>query len=220
MVHPEPMTVPAGKTTSGPLPLAASELTVRLGRQRTLGPFTFDVERAETVALMGTNGSGKTTALRLALGLVRAERGTSRVFGRPVSPLQPPVDVGFVPDKPVFYDWDTAAGNLALLEPDRVRIDEVLRDVGLADVAGQPVKGFSRGMRQRLSIARALVRDPRLLVMDEPTIALDTGGVAMLVELVRARPEAGLATLVATHDTEFLAELDARRVVVDAGRTQ
>jgi ABC-type multidrug transport system ATPase subunit len=214
------MTMATRDTTSGPSPLEARELAVELGRRKTLGPFTFAVGRAETVALTGTNGSGKTTALRLALGLVRASAGTSRVFGRDVSPLAPPVDVGYVPDKPVFYDWDSAAGNLALLEPDRARIDEALRVVGLGDVAAQPVKGFSRGMRQRLSLARAIVREPKLLVMDEPTIALDAGGVAMLLDVLAARRQDGLATLVATHDREFLAALDARTVAVEAGRTQ
>lgn len=210
----------ADSVAGGPRPLDARELTVALGRRKALGPFTFAVDHGETVALTGTNGSGKTTALRLALGLVRAEAGRSRVLGREVSPLQPPRDTGFVPDKPVFHDWDSAAGNLALLEPDRARIDDALRTVGLGDVAAQPVKGFSRGMRQRLSLARALVRAPKLLVMDEPTIALDAGGVAMLLEVVVARRRDGLATLVATHDREFLTALDPRIVAVEGGRTR
>jgi ABC-type multidrug transport system ATPase subunit len=214
------MTTATRDAGSGTMPLQARDLAVDFGRRKALGPFTFAVGRAETVALTGTNGSGKTTALRLALGLVRASAGTSQVFGRAVSPLAPPLDVGYVPDKPVFYDWDSAAGNLALLEPDRGRIDEALRVVGLGDVAAQPVKGFSRGMRQRLSLARALVREPKLLVMDEPTIALDTGGVEMLLEVLAARRQDGLATLVATHDRDFLAAIDARKIAVEAGRTQ
>jgi ABC-type multidrug transport system ATPase subunit len=207
-------------TATALVPLDATGLTVRFGRKRTLGPFTFRVAEGEVVALTGTNGSGKTTALRLALGLVRADAGRAEVFGRAVSPLQPPSDVGFVPDKPVFYEWDTAIGNLALLEPDRARIDDALAAVGLAAAAAQPVKGYSRGMRQRLSLARALVRAPALLVMDEPTIALDADGITMLLDLLRTRRREGRATLVATHDRDFLAELPARKVAIDAGRTR
>ncbi len=202
------------------VPLDADGLTVKFGRKRSLGPFTFGVAEGEVVALTGINGSGKTTALRLALGLVRADAGRAEVFGRAVSPLQPPNDVGFVPDKPVFYEWDTAIGNLALLEPDRARIDNTLAAVGLAAAASQSVKGYSRGMRQRLSLARALVRGPALLVLDEPTIALDTDGITMLLGLLRRRRRERLATLVATHDRDFLAELPARKIAIDAGRTR
>lgn len=200
------------------VPLRADAMVTRLGR-RELGPFTIDVAPGESVALVGTNGSGKTTAIRLALGLLRLTGGSSVVFGVRVSPLRPPNGVGYVPDQTVFFDWASARRNLLPFAPDEAAADRALAQVGLADTGEKSVGRFSRGMRQRLSIARALVCTPSLLVLDEPTIALDVDGVAMLAGLLVERSGSGLATLVATHDRDFLDRVPARVVDIRAGRT-
>lgn len=200
-------------------PLQAQGLGVRFAG-RDLGPFDFDVEPGQLVCLLGGNGSGKTTAIRLALGLIRASTGSAHVFGRRVSPTSPPSDVGYVPDRADFWNWQTARNNLIPFAPSAAAISAVLNRVGLEGAADQPVRRFSRGMRQRLSIARALLATADLLVMDEPTIALDVSGVDLLVDLLTERRDAGEATLLATHDQSFLERLEGRRVVaLENGRT-
>ncbi|WP_169577175.1 ABC transporter ATP-binding protein [Sporichthya polymorpha] len=199
-------------------PLTARGLTLRVGK-RHLGPFDIDVSNGESVALLGSNGSGKTTAIRLVLGLVRASTGRSIVFGREVSPLSPPTSVGYVPDKAEFFDWLDAAGNLRPFAPNRETVSALLERVGLSDAGSRAVRKFSRGMRQRLALARALAGEPRFLVLDEPTIALDQDGVSLLVAILSERHAGGLATLTATHDREFLARLPARVIQVQSGRT-
>lgn len=197
--------------------LRSDQLTLAV-RGRTLGPFTFDVDAGETVCLHGINGSGKSTAIRLALGLVRATHGTSRIFGADVDPTHPPRNVGFVPDRAEFWDWQDAVGNLSPFTRSHGELEAVLTTVGLATARG-PVKRFSRGMRQRLSIARALLANSPLLVLDEPTIALDSAGIEDLVQVLERHRAGGGAVLVATHDAEFLSRLDARVVPVADGRS-
>jgi ABC-type multidrug transport system ATPase subunit len=198
--------------------LDAQRLTASVGA-KDLGPFSFRVGIAETVALVGTNGSGKTTAIKLALGLRRARDGSVTVFGRPVSPLRPPEGVGFVPDQPTFYDWADARTNLVPFAAKSADIESALVDVGLDHTGRKHVGRFSRGMRQRLAIARAVVGLPRLLVLDEPTIALDKEGVELLTNLLIRERRSGVSLLVATHDAGFLDRLDARAIKVDGGRT-
>jgi zinc transport system ATP-binding protein len=200
------------------VPLVADAMVTRLGRKE-LGPFAIEVGPDETVALVGANGSGKTTAIRLALGLLRLTGGSAVVFGERVSPLRPPSYVGYVPDQTVVFDWASALRNLLPFAPDVAAAEHCLAVVGLADTGKKPVGRFSRGMRQRLSIARALVSGPRLLVLDEPTIALDTDGVALLADLLVTRATSGLATLVATHDRDLLGRFPARVIDVRDGRT-
>lgn len=201
-----------------PVPLQSIDLGARLGG-RDLGPFTFSVEPGELVCLLGGNGSGKTTAIRLALGLIRASAGTAQVFGKQVSPTSPPEGVGYVPDRAEFWNWESAAGNLLPFTTVPGAVPAVLERVGLGHVARTPVRRFSRGMRQRLSIARGLIAESGLLVMDEPTIALDVAGVDLLVDVIGERHASGLATLVATHDQGFLERLDGRVVNVENGAT-
>ena len=202
----------------GAKPLQAESLGIRFS-SRELGPFTFDVEPGELVCLLGGNGSGKTTAIRLALGLVRATTGAAQVFGESVSPTRPPNGVGYVPDKADFLNWQSAENNLTPFAADPGQVSAILDRVGLGHAASQQVRRFSRGMRQRLSIARALVAQSSLLVMDEPTIALDVEGIDLLVNLICERGESGGATLIATHDQGFLERVDGRIVRVEDGHT-
>jgi ABC-type multidrug transport system ATPase subunit len=171
------------------------------------------------VALVGSNGSGKTTAIRCALGLVRLREGEALVWGKPVSPTRPPSGCAYVPDRPVFYEWASAYDNLLVFTQNRELVNATLGEVGLDAVGPRSVSRFSRGMRQRLAIARALVTEPKLLVLDEPTIALDASGVAWLGQLLRRRSDMGQSTLVATHDRDFLGDLAPSIVEVGDGRT-
>lgn len=191
-------------------------------RHRRIGPFSLQVRTGELVALTGANGSGKTTCLRLVLGLERATAGHSRVAGRPVSPERPPVGVGLVAEADGAWPWWSGRANLTALARlqgvPTERADALLATVGLGAAADDTVRTYSRGMRQRWALARALLAAPALLVLDEPTVALDEDAAAWLAELLADHVAGGGGALVATHDHAWLAELPHRRLIVDRGR--
>jgi ABC-type multidrug transport system ATPase subunit len=196
--------------------LEASNLT-RAFRALTLGPMSLEVSDGEIVTLVGPNGCGKTTFIRLALGIERPSSGNSRIGGRPVSPTAPPLGVGYVPDAADFWGWTSAERNLRAFAASPGAVESCLDRVGLNGSRRDPVRTFSRGMRQRLSIARALLQEPTLLVLDEPTIALDADGLSFLTDLLRSHAAGGGAVLVATHDEDFIRGLQPRRVNLQPG---
>ena len=160
--------------------------------------------------LLGPNGAGKTTTILMLLGLTEPTSGTARVGGLdPVhDPLRVKSQVGYVPDNVGFYDDLSARANLRYTAqlnrlPARLadeRIDQLLADVGLTDAADRKVGGYSRGMRQRLGVADALVKNPALLVLDEPTVNIDPEGVRELLLLVeRLRTDQGMTVLLSSH---------------------
>jgi ABC-2 type transport system ATP-binding protein len=191
-------------------------------RARSIGPFHLEVAGGETVGLVGPNGSGKTTLLRLALGLDWATAGSCRIFGRLVDPWHPPVGVGVVFEADGWYPWLSGRDNLAIYGDvhcvGTLEVLGLLDEVGLTPAADQAVRNYSRGMRQRLAIARARLGDPALLVLDEPTVALDADASEWLQRVVADHVDAGGAALVASHEQDFLDALDARYVAVDQGR--
>lgn len=203
-------------------PMIEIEALAMASRRRHIGPFALRVEAGETVGLVGPNGSGKTTCIRLTLGLDRSDRGRSRIHGRVVSPWHPPTGVGVVLEADGCYPWLSGRENLRLfaqvLGRPAVEIDAALEQVGLTPAADQTTRQYSRGMRQRLAFARASLGGPSLFVLDEPTVALDGDAGSWLVELLNAHAVAGGATLVASHDETFLHALGARIVAVDDGR--
>ena len=174
--------------------------------------------------LLGPNGAGKSTLLRVLLGLVRPQQGTAEVLGQdvladPRSALAPVA--GFV-EAPRFYPYLSARTNLEVLarldgRGARRRVGPVLERVGLADRAEDRVGGFSLGMRQRLGLACALLRDPEVLVLDEPGNGLDPAGRAELRELVRGLAASGRTVLLSSHDLDEVADLCASVTVLRAG---
>jgi ABC-2 type transport system ATP-binding protein len=179
------------------------------------------VDEAEVRGLLGPNGAGKTTLLRLLFGLVRADAGSVELFGRPLDPADPgSLDgvSGFVED-PAFYPYLSGRANLELLvELDgsgaRSRVEELLDRVGLSHRGGDRVSGYSTGMRQRLGIAAALLRSPRLLLLDEPTAGLDPAGVRDMAGLLNELSSGGAAVLISSHQiTEIEDVCDAFTVL-------
>jgi ABC-2 type transport system ATP-binding protein len=164
------------------------------------------VEESEVRGLLGPNGAGKTTLLRLLFGLIKADAGSVELFGRRLDPAEPhTLDgvSGFVED-PTFYPYLSGRANLELLaELDGAgaagRVDEVLHRVGLGARGDDRVNGYSTGMRQRLGIAGALLRAPRLLLLDEPTAGLDPAGVRDVGGLLRGLSADGAAVLISSH---------------------
>jgi ABC-2 type transport system ATP-binding protein len=164
------------------------------------------VDEGEVRGLLGPNGAGKTTLLRILFGLVRPDAGVVELFGRALeaSGAAALEAVGGFVEDPSFYPYLSGRANLELLaELDggeaSARIEEVLERVGLAARGGHRVNGYSTGMKQRLGIAAALLRSPRVLLLDEPTAGLDPGGVREVGALVRELSGDGVAILVSSH---------------------
>ena len=154
---------------------------------------------------LGPNGSGKTTTIRMLLGLVRPDAGELRLLGRPVPEGLPAsiAEVGALVETPLFFPHFSGRLNLELLArvaglPDD-RVDEVLERVGLTDRAGDRVKAYSLGMRQRLGIAAALLKRPRLLILDEPSNGLDPAGIREVRELIRHLGSHGITVFLSSH---------------------
>jgi ABC-2 type transport system ATP-binding protein len=187
----------------------ASGVTKRFETTCALDGVDLKVEEGEVRGLLGPNGAGKTTLLRILFGLVRPDSGAVQLFDRQLDAAdQLALDgvAGFVED-PTFYPYLSGRVNLELLaELDggggTSRIDEVLARVGLASRGGDRVHGYSTGMKQRLGIAAALLRGPRLLLLDEPTAGLDPAGVREVGVLVRELAGDGVAILLSSHQIE------------------
>ncbi|GEL18285.1 ABC transporter ATP-binding protein [Pseudonocardia asaccharolytica] len=198
--------------------ITADALSKRFGSVTAVEGLSFTVEPGTVTGFLGPNGSGKTTTLRMLLGLVTPTSGEARIDGLRFAELPHPAGaVGGVLEAQGFHPARTARAHLrvhaaAIGVPDE-RVEEVLALVGLAGDARRPVGGFSLGMRQRLALATALLGDPRALVLDEPGNGLDPEGVAWLRSFLRGFARDGRSVLVSSH---LLAEVDqtADHVVV------
>jgi len=198
-------------------------LTKRFGDITAVNDLSFDVMHGTITGFIGPNGAGKTTTLRMLLGLVHPTAGTGLVDGSPYQRLdRPAFTVGAALEATGFHPGRTARNHLRILaHPNRIatsRVDEVLEEVDLADAARRRVGGFSLGMRQRLMLAGALLGDPRILVLDEPTNGLDPAGVHWLREFLRARADAGGTILVSSHLLAELALSADHVVIIKDGR--
>jgi ABC-2 type transport system ATP-binding protein len=199
-------------------------LVKRYGDRTAVDGLDLRVPVGQVHGLVGPNGAGKTTVLRALFGLVRADAGTVTLFGRrqePGSATALEGVAGFV-ESPRFYPYLSARTNLAVLArldgggaPSRV--DPALEEVGLADRAGDRVGGFSVGMRQRLGIAAALVRAPRLLVLDEPVTGLDPAAARDTRALLRRTAQSGATVLLSSHDMLEVEDLCQEVTVLAAG---
>ena len=171
-------------------------LTKQFGAITAVNDLSFEVKEGSITGFLGPNGAGKTTTLRMLLGLVHATAGTALIDGVAYRSLgRPAFTVGAALEATGFHPGRTARSHLRVLAvPNRIpvhRVDEVLEQVDLTDVARRRVGGFSLGMRQRLMLAGALLGDPPILVLDEPTNGLDPAGVHWLRQLLRDRADRG-----------------------------
>jgi ABC-2 type transport system ATP-binding protein len=208
--------------------LEVAGLTHAFGDRRVLDGLSFALGRGEILALMGPNGSGKSTTLHVLMGLVVPDAGTIRLDGVPCAPGGRALRraMGVVFQAPSLDVRLTARENLRFAAAlhglggavARARVDALLASAALADRADEPVRQYSGGMKRRLELARALLPEPVLLVMDEPTTGLDEHGFRDTWERVaRMRAEHGLTVLFTTHRADEAARAD-RVIVVDHGR--
>jgi ABC-2 type transport system ATP-binding protein len=205
-------------------PIEIRGLAKRYGEIVAVDEVDLTVEPGDVFGYLGPNGAGKTTSLRMMLGLIRPTAGSVRLFGR-----DPQVSVtalegvsGFV-EAPTFYPYLSGRANLELyaaLDGGDApgRIEAVLDTVQLTDRARDKVKGYSHGMKQRLGIASALLRNPRLLLLDEPTTGLDPAGMRDMRELIRDLGARGITVLLSSHLMGEVEELCNRVAIIRRGR--
>ncbi|HEX4702435.1 MAG TPA: ABC transporter ATP-binding protein [Pseudonocardiaceae bacterium] len=215
----------AGEIEGSSWTVRARGITKSFGEVVALDGVDLDVAAGQVHGVVGPNGAGKTTLLGLLLGLSVADRGSLEVLGKPVgrSFTAPDGVAGFV-DGPGLYPSLTARGNLAALA--RLRgpgaptagIDDVLGQVGLTDVAGDKIRGFSLGMRQRLGLAVALLTRPRLLVLDEPANGLDPVGKRHVHGVLTRLAADGVTVVLSSHRMDDLEALCSEVTIVATGR--
>ena len=202
--------------------LEAQSLTKQFGTVRAVSDLSFVVPRGTVTGFLGPNGSGKTTTLRMLLGLVAPTSGIGLVNGAPFGAAAHPArTVGAVLDSLSLHPKRSAAHHLkiytaAIGVPDSRALD-VLHLVGLGDAAHRPAGGFSLGMRQRLTLATALLGDPEILVLDEPANGLDPEGIAWLRDFLKAFAASGRTVLISSHILREIEQTVDNLVIVSAG---
>ncbi|QHC24910.1 ABC transporter ATP-binding protein [Streptomyces sp. GS7] len=199
------------------------DLTKHYGDRTAVDALTFRVEPGAVTGFLGPNGAGKSTTMRMVLGLDRPTAGRATVLGRPYTEIRYPLnEVGALLDARAMHSGRSARGHLHVLaQSNRIptrRVDEVLAQVGLYEVAGRRVKGFSLGMRQRLGIAAALLGDPAVLLLDEPVNGLDPEGIRWVRDLMRSLAAEGRTVLVSSHHMSEMALTADHLVVIGRGR--
>jgi len=203
--------------------ITLDRVTKRFGPVTAVDDLTFTLEPGSITGFVGANGAGKSTALRILLGLTQPSSGAATIDGRRYDRLREPArTVGALTDPNVFHPGRTGRNALRVLArvsriPDQ-RVDEVLDVVGLSDAAGRRVGGYSMGMRQRLALGAALLGDPATLVLDEPANGLDPMGIHWLRSLLRGFADEGRTVLVSSHQLAELGQTVNDVIVIDHGR--
>jgi ABC-2 type transport system ATP-binding protein len=202
-----------------------SGLTKRFGARVAVEDVDLRVPRGSAFGYLGPNGAGKTTLIRMLLGLTRATAGTMRLLGHPVPAERAAAlaRVGAIVEEPRFHRYLTGRENLSVIAAARERdshgrIEGALERVGLAERADERVSTYSLGMRQRLGVARALLADPELLILDEPTNGLDPGGIHEFRGMIRGLVEEGRTVLLSSHLLDEVEKICDAVAIVDHGR--
>ncbi|MEJ7741980.1 MAG: ABC transporter ATP-binding protein [Nocardioidaceae bacterium] len=200
------------------------EYRSRKGKSVAVDNLSLHVPRGGVHGFLGPNGSGKTTTIRMLLGLARPTNGSMRLFGKDVPQHLPEVmdKVGAIVENPKFFGPFTARKSLNLLADTlgapRSRVDAVLDDVGLADRADDRFKSYSLGMKQRLAIASTLLKEPELLILDEPTNGLDPAGIREIRDTIRSLGAAGVTVILSSHILAEVQQVCDHVTIIGRGR--
>jgi ABC-2 type transport system ATP-binding protein len=205
------------------LPIRVEGLAKSFGDVRAVDGLSFDAEPGEVTGFLGPNGAGKTTTLRMLLGLVEPTEGTATIGGAAYADLDRPMDVvGAALEASSFHPGRSGRDHLrvycAVNGYPEGRADDVLSIVGLTAAARRPVRGYSLGMRQRLSLAAALLGDPGVLVLDEPSNGLDPAGIVWLRGFLERLAAEGRTVLVSSHALAEVQQVADQVVIIDRGR--
>ena len=196
------------------------------GEITAVGNLTLNVEAGHVYGLLGPNGSGKSTTMKIVLGLVTPTSGRTCIFGRDSRDVESREAVGFLPENPYFYKFLTGSetlnfyGKLCGLGGKmlRDRSRELLALVGLEAAANRRIGGYSKGMLQRIGLAQALVQDPRLLVLDEPTAGVDPAGSHEIRDLILRLKQRGITVMLCSHLLSQVQEICDRIGIMNHGR--
>jgi ABC-2 type transport system ATP-binding protein len=208
--------------------ITLEHLTKRYGNKVAVDDLSLEVAAGEVFAFLGPNGAGKTTTIKLMCGLLFPSSGTVRVggFDLQAQGRQARQLLSYVPDQPFVYDKLTGReflqfiGDMYGLPPEhcRARVAEMIDTFRLAEFVDDLTQNYSHGMRQRTVFAAALLHEPRVLIVDEPTVGLDPPSVRLLKELLRREAERGVTVFLSTHSLDVAEQLAHRIGIVDQGR--
>lgn len=208
--------------------IQADHLIKRYGEKSAVEDVSFSVQSGEIFGFLGPNGAGKTTTIKMIVGLLKPTAGTARVAGYDVQaqPLLAKASSGYVPDEPNLYSKLTArellrfVGELYELPGDLVarRTDELLRLFDLVEAGDNLVDSYSHGMQQKTSLAAALLHDPKVLILDEPTVGLDPKSARMIKDILRQIADRGAAVMLSTHILEIAERMCDRIGIINKGK--
>ncbi|RHW41105.1 ABC transporter ATP-binding protein [Neobacillus notoginsengisoli] len=202
------------------------KLTKQADDKRILRGIDLSIKKGETVGILGPNGAGKSTLLKVIATLIKPSGGQVTIGGYDLKKDQAEIKklFGYLPHSSLLYDHYSPLenlvffGNLYGVKNARARAIELVKEVGLSFFLNEPVKNFSRGMVQRIAIARAIVHEPELLLLDEPHTGLDQGAITILNTVILRMKEKGVTTLMVTHDFQQAAEICDRIIIVKNGK--
>ncbi len=214
---------------TGSVPLIeAAHIYKKYGEKTAVDDVSFKVYGGEIFGFLGPNGAGKTTTLKILVGLLQPTRGAARVGGYDVlsQTLLAKAACGYVPDEPNLYSKLSGrellrfVGDLYDLNPAQItrRTDELLNLFGLNDAADDMVESYSHGMQQKASLAAALIHDPWVLVLDEPTVGLDPKSARLIKDILRQLAERGAAVMLSTHIMEIAERMCDRIGIISQGK--
>jgi ABC-2 type transport system ATP-binding protein len=223
----EPAVAVHNLTKIFPIPFRRTKLVAVRG-------LSLEVAPGQVYGLLGPNGSGKSTALKIILGLVSPSAGRTEIFGRDSREVGSREAVGFLPENPYFYKYLTGAETLRFYgklcglggRDLRTRTEEMLKLVGLQDARDRRLGGYSKGMLQRIGLAQALIQEPKLVVLDEPTAGVDPAGSREIRDLILDLKERGITVLLSSHLLAQVQEICdrvgilAHGILVREGRVQ
>lgn len=210
----------------GPVVLTVEQVTKTFGKKNIVDGLSFDIHRGEIVGLLGPNGAGKTTTIRMIVGLIEMSHGDVQVKGHSIKKdfVQAVRHIGGIIENPEFYPYMSGYDNLRQYQRMSegvtiTRIMEVVKLVGLQDAIHKKVRAYSLGMRQRLGIAQALLHNPSILILDEPTNGLDPAGIREMRDyLKQIAKDEGIAILVSSHLLSEMELMCSRVVVIQEGK--
>jgi ABC-2 type transport system ATP-binding protein len=202
------------------------QLGWRRGEVLALDALDLQVQEGEIYGLLGPNGSGKSTTLKLVLNLILPTAGEARIFGRDCMTVGSRLEVGFLPENPYFYRYLTGAETLKFYGrlcgvPGRDlnnRIEEMLQLTGMTDARNRRLAGYSKGMLQRIGIAQAMVHNPKLVLLDEPTAGVDPIGSREIRDMIFQLKRMGKTVLLCSHLLEQVQEVCDRIAILHRGR--
>ncbi|MBV7507434.1 heme ABC exporter ATP-binding protein CcmA [Bacillus sp. sid0103] len=202
------------------------KLTKQADNKLILRGVDLSIKKGETVAILGPNGAGKSTLLKVLATLIKPTSGLIKVNGMDLKKnhLKIKQIMGYLPHSSLLYDHYTPLENLVFfgniygVNNVEQRAIELVKEVGLSFFLNEPVKNFSRGMIQRIAIARAIVHEPEILLLDEPHTGLDQGAIGILNNVILAMKAKGTTTLMVTHDFKQAAEICDRIIIVKNGK--